>query len=258
MLVLLITMLGFVPFAFDSGSPQFRCQICGLLILTSVNFRWIVTQKLPLVPYLTSLDKYAIGSLLYLVLFCVWHSLIGSNLVSSDVNTRKKIDRYVLYASVSLYIVYNLSYLTWFVRMYRSIRSFETQNKNSKTITDISELMSENNNNNTTTTTNANLSSNVSKNPSKSDITNTQTDQILNPSSISLNSNPSASQINTSRSSNLNNMPNNTIPNMNISQMDNKNKKQGQSNLSVVKRGNQNMMMQGKSTNDPSMLVLNA
>lgn len=67
MLIFLITVLGFVPFAFDPNGPQFRCQVTGLLILTSVNFRWIVTQRLPSVPYLTSLDKYAIGSLLFLV-----------------------------------------------------------------------------------------------------------------------------------------------------------------------------------------------
>ena len=69
MLIFLITVLGFVPFAFDPNGPQFRCQVTGLLILTSVNFRWIVTQRLPSVPYLTSLDKYAIGSLLFLVSF---------------------------------------------------------------------------------------------------------------------------------------------------------------------------------------------
>ncbi len=53
MLVFLITVLGFVPFSFAPDGPQFRCQVTGLLLLTSVNFRWIVTQRLPSVPYLT-------------------------------------------------------------------------------------------------------------------------------------------------------------------------------------------------------------
>lgn len=124
---MLITILGFVSFAFDTGAPQFRCQICGLLILTSVNFRVIVTQKLPCVPYLTSLDKYAIGNLFFLILFCVWHSLIGSNLISSDITIRKKIDRYVLLGSIILLILFNCIYLVWFVIMYRSIRKFEAE-----------------------------------------------------------------------------------------------------------------------------------
>ena len=61
MLIFLITVLGFVPFAFSPESPQFRCQVTGLLLLTSVNFRWIVTQRLPSVAYLTSLGKYELN-----------------------------------------------------------------------------------------------------------------------------------------------------------------------------------------------------
>lgn len=125
MLVFLITILGFVPFAFDSAGPQFRCQVTGLLLLTSVNFRWVVTQRLPSVPYLTQFDKYAISSLLYLVLFCVWHSVIGSNIITSDSELRKKIDSYVLIGSAASYILYILFYVLWFLRMFKSTRKFQ-------------------------------------------------------------------------------------------------------------------------------------
>ena len=66
----LILNLGFVPFSFDPASPTLRCQVTGLLILTSVNFRWVMTQRLPSVSYLTTFDKYGIGCLLFLVSFC--------------------------------------------------------------------------------------------------------------------------------------------------------------------------------------------
>ena len=125
MLIFLITVLGFVPFAFDPAGPQFRCQVTGLLLLTSVNFRWIVTQRLPSVPYLTSLDKYAIGSLLVLVLFCVWHSIIGSQLFAYDTTTRKSIDSYVLYGAAAFYFLYNLFYIFWFIIMFRTIKKFQ-------------------------------------------------------------------------------------------------------------------------------------
>lgn len=125
MLIFLITILGFVPFAFDSGGPQFRCQVTGLLLLTSVNFRWLVTQRLPSVAYLTSLDKYAIGSLLYLVLFCVWHSIIGSNIITREEQLRKKIDYCVLFGSTGSFIIFNLFYIIWFVKMFKSIRKFQ-------------------------------------------------------------------------------------------------------------------------------------
>jgi hypothetical protein len=61
MLIFFISILGFVPFSFTYTAPHFRIQTTCLLILSSVNFRWIVTQKLPSVSYLTTLDKYAIG-----------------------------------------------------------------------------------------------------------------------------------------------------------------------------------------------------
>jgi len=131
MLIFLITILGFVPFAFDPSSPQFRCQVTGLLLLTSVNFRWIVTQRLPSVPYLTSLDKYAIGSLLHLVLFCVWHSIIGSNIIVSsekdNLSYKRTIDTYVLACSAGFFILYNLFYIIWFFKMYRSINKFHKE-----------------------------------------------------------------------------------------------------------------------------------
>ncbi|CAF1003742.1 unnamed protein product, partial [Brachionus calyciflorus] len=60
MLIFLISALGFVPFSFQYSAPHFRIQTTCLLILSSINFRWIVTQKLPTVSYLTTLDKYAI------------------------------------------------------------------------------------------------------------------------------------------------------------------------------------------------------
>ena len=123
MLIFLITILGFVPFAFDPAAPQFRAQVTGLLLLTSVNFRWIVTQRLPSVPYLTSLDKYAIGSLLFLVCFCVWHSLIGSSIITTT--NRKMIDTYVLYGLAALFVLYNLVYVIWFVKMHRTIQNFK-------------------------------------------------------------------------------------------------------------------------------------
>lgn len=135
MLIFLITVLGFVPFAFSPESPQFRCQVTGLLLLTSVNFRWIVTQRLPSVAYLTSLDKYAIGSLLHLVLFCCWHSIIGSNLITSDNSLKKKIDTYVLYGAASFYVLYNFGYLIWFIRMYNTNKNIENQFKKEDELT---------------------------------------------------------------------------------------------------------------------------
>ncbi len=55
MLMFLISVLGFVPFSFPDNKPHFRIQTTCLFILSSANFRWIVTQKLPTISYLTTL-----------------------------------------------------------------------------------------------------------------------------------------------------------------------------------------------------------
>jgi hypothetical protein len=154
MLIFLITVLGFVPFAFSPDAPQFRCQVTGLLLLTSVNFRWIVTQRLPSVAYLTSLDKYAIGSLLSLVLFCCWHSIIGSTVITSDISFKRTVDSYVLYGAAMFYVFYNLFYLIWFIRMYKANKNIENQFKKEDEMTKspkeiLKKLRMDNNQNNT-------------------------------------------------------------------------------------------------------------
>ncbi len=137
-----------MPFAFDPASPQFRCQVTGLLLLTSVNFRWIVTQRLPSVPYLTSLDKYAICSLLFLVIFCVWHSLIGSTVLTTT--NKKEIDTYVLYGFATAYIIFNVIIISWLVKMFRTIQNVKDYCQ-TKDIDDLSNKLLKNNKENSFT-----------------------------------------------------------------------------------------------------------
>lgn len=126
LLIFLITSIGFTPFCIPVASPHFRCQITGLLLLTSVNFRWIITQRLPAVSYLTMFDKYSIACLLVLVLLCVWHSIIGSSVITSE-NT--KIDAYALYTFSVLYFLLHLVFFLWFLKLYNSVQVFREEQK---------------------------------------------------------------------------------------------------------------------------------
>lgn len=56
------------------------------------------------------------------VLFCVWHSLIGSGIITND--RKREIDTYVLIGSSGIFLFYNLFYIFWFLRMYKSIKKF--------------------------------------------------------------------------------------------------------------------------------------
>ena len=82
-------------------------SVGGVLILTQVNFRWIITQRIPSVPYLTTIDKYAIGNLFFLVGFAFWHAIIGSTMFSSYTsNDRNTIDTYGLIAFAIAFLLY--------------------------------------------------------------------------------------------------------------------------------------------------------
>ena len=110
--------------------PNARQTVAGVLILTQVNFRVIITQCIPPVPYLTSIDKYAIGNLFFLILFACWHSIIGSQMFSNFLlDTRKEIDQYVLLSFGVAFICYTIAYMTWIVRMQKAIEK-KKLNKN--------------------------------------------------------------------------------------------------------------------------------
>ncbi len=110
--------------------PNARSTVAGVLILTQVNFRWIITQRIPSVPYLTSIDKYAIGNLLFLVLFACWHSIVGSQ-IFDDVTTsiRITIDTYVLCAFAIAFFIYTLVYVIWVFRMQYLIKQKKLNKK---------------------------------------------------------------------------------------------------------------------------------
>ncbi len=127
MLIFLITTLGFTPFSFNHINPHFRIQTTCLLILSSINFRWAVTQKLPCVSYLTTLDKYALGALVFLVLLCVWHAIIGCGLISET--HALSVDQYVLLGIAVLYFLFHVAYVSFFVFKYMKYLKLAKQEK---------------------------------------------------------------------------------------------------------------------------------
>ena len=68
--------------------------ICIFLILNkqymigldSVSFRWTTSKILPTLAYLTSLDKYQMICIIYLILCCVWHSSFA--VMNFDIHTK--------------------------------------------------------------------------------------------------------------------------------------------------------------------------
>jgi hypothetical protein len=100
-------------------SPHFRIQTTCLLILNSISFKFLVTQKLPTVSYLTMLDKYAIGGTIFLVTLCAWHAIIGSRIIPSHTQpSPATIDAYALYTLGSLYSLFHIVYMAMFMHKF--------------------------------------------------------------------------------------------------------------------------------------------
>jgi flagellar biosynthesis protein FliP len=117
-----MTILGFVIFSITYNTPQHRLSICGILILTAVNFRWIISTKLPSVSYLTFMDYFSLGGIFIQITFCLWFAVVGVGLVTSDTSLAKTIENYVLYGlagAYALFLVYVVCTFIW-VELYKA------------------------------------------------------------------------------------------------------------------------------------------
>ncbi|CAF4000135.1 unnamed protein product [Rotaria magnacalcarata] len=137
-LIFLINACAFCIFSIPPDLPQSRLQITSTLVLTSVTFRWVVNRSLPTVSYLTALDRYAILSIILLVLLCGWHSTIALFIFLSlrtaattrsgidPDNIHVHIDRYVGLSVLSIYIILNIALIIWFICVpYKRRREME-------------------------------------------------------------------------------------------------------------------------------------
>ena len=91
--------MAFGTFSVRSNLPQNRLQLSFTLLLTSIAFKMVINQSLPKISYLTYMDKYVLMSLVFLVLICVWHSLVP-NIPYADSH-----EIYVLLGFFLLYIL---------------------------------------------------------------------------------------------------------------------------------------------------------
>ncbi|ESN93036.1 hypothetical protein HELRODRAFT_189657 [Helobdella robusta] len=89
----LICSLSFATFAVGVGLPQNRLQLSFILLLTTVSFKFVVNQSLPMISYLTYLDKYILSSMAILCCICVWHAVVTAIQNSINETTAISADR---------------------------------------------------------------------------------------------------------------------------------------------------------------------
>jgi uncharacterized membrane protein len=114
-MLFLITIINFTVFSIPHSAPYNRLSISGILILTAVNFRWIISAKLPSVSYLTFMDQFSLGGIFVQVTFCVWFSVIGAGLVTADTSFANTIENYVLAGLTVVYTAFLIYVLFLFI-----------------------------------------------------------------------------------------------------------------------------------------------
>lgn len=124
-------MLAFTTFAIGLTGPQNRATIVAILMLTSINFRWVITQRLPSVSYLTLLDKFTIGCIILLALLFSWDAIIGSlanNWYPEDKDHFKDLENYVVLFFGLGFFSFVLFVSGWFTKSLIAVRMFQARN----------------------------------------------------------------------------------------------------------------------------------
>ncbi|XP_046549865.1 cys-loop ligand-gated ion channel-like [Haliotis rubra] len=102
LVIAMISSLSFAAFSVDRELPQRRLQLSFTLILTMVTFKFVASQSVPKLSYLTYLDRYILLSMSFLFLVCCWHAVVA--LYKSDDDTAGMMDYYAFFAFVGVYL----------------------------------------------------------------------------------------------------------------------------------------------------------
>jgi hypothetical protein len=128
-LLFLITTLGFCTFSIAYTGPQNRLSICGILILTAVNFRWLITARLPSVSYLTFLDQFSLGGICILVALFLWHAIIGCGVINTSTSTIQAIEMYVAITYAVFYVLFLILMFVNFLKIEIHMRTFKRKSE---------------------------------------------------------------------------------------------------------------------------------
>ncbi|CAH1248298.1 CHRNA6 [Branchiostoma lanceolatum] len=78
LLMFLIMSLSFTAFSVSPDKPESRLSVSLTLLLTSVAFKFMISQNLPTISYLTLLDKYVLLCMIFQCLVAVQNALVSA------------------------------------------------------------------------------------------------------------------------------------------------------------------------------------
>ncbi|XP_067667672.1 cys-loop ligand-gated ion channel-like [Haliotis asinina] len=109
LVITMISSLSFAAFSVDRELPQRRIQLSLTLILTMVTFKFVASQSVPKLSYLTYLDRYILLSMSFLFLVCCWHAVVA--LYKSDDDTAGMMDYCAFFTFLGLYLFGQLTFV---------------------------------------------------------------------------------------------------------------------------------------------------
>jgi hypothetical protein len=119
----LITILSLTIFAFETKDSSRRISSTFTLILTSVSFKLVTGRMLPTISYMTSLDRYQIVNIFYLVMCCVWNAIIAS--LKIDMSIKIKCDSVAMGIFCTSFILIQVSFATSLYMAFTKVKELK-------------------------------------------------------------------------------------------------------------------------------------
>jgi hypothetical protein len=111
LVMLFICSLAFATFTVELALPQNRLQLSFILLLTTITFKFVVSQTLPRISYLTYLDKYILTSMGILCAVCVWHAIVPC--LMYNMKLAETVDRCAFVILGSVYFMFHVIFFLY-------------------------------------------------------------------------------------------------------------------------------------------------
>ena len=115
--ILLITLCSLAPFVLEYNSISARIGTSASMLLSSVSYKIAVSRLLPTVSYLTSLDKYCIGSIVIITCMLLYHGLLGLLLSKFDIEFLIRLDQIAFMVSLGIFMGKQFFYICWLIKI---------------------------------------------------------------------------------------------------------------------------------------------
>ena len=126
--ILLVTLASLAPFVVDIKIPQSRLPSTCTLMLTSVSIRWTIGRLLPTVSYLTSLDKYSLGSMFIITMELLYHAIMGAIFPLLPQKFAYNLDKGFFIFFCVLIFFKQILLVYWIIRRYNFRKKFHNDN----------------------------------------------------------------------------------------------------------------------------------